>query len=167
MGLDFSRSRHHPQPMGMVVTEQAPDPSRPERGFSYSEAIERILALEGRVSHLEALAGCRRGPAPIGSNVATCGRDPTGPESEQESSHSSGRTRDVASAPPCVLRVEIARKIAPVPPVRGDAVAWSGADRAPCPRGCGSLVRRDNLSRHLKRCVGPPGTSEEPSRPDE
>jgi hypothetical protein len=30
--------------------------------------------------------------------------------------------------------------------------AWSGTDRVPCPR-CGSLTRRDNLSRHLKRCA--------------
>ena len=36
--------------------------------------------------------------------------------------------------------------------------AWSGAERAPCPR-CGLAVKRDNLSRHLKRCVKAPGTS--------
>lgn len=35
---------------------------------------------------------------------------------------------------------------APAPP------AWSGAGRLPCPR-CGSSTRRDNLSRHLKRCA--------------
>ena len=36
--------------------------------------------------------------------------------------------------------------------------AWSGAYRAPCP-WCGLSVRRDNLSRHLKRCAPSGGAS--------
>jgi hypothetical protein len=44
---------------------------------------------------------------------------------------------------------------------------WSGSDRIPCPRGCGVLARRDNLSRHLKRCVPPPTPPKSTARPDE
>ena len=36
------------------------------------------------------------------------------------------------------------------------ARAWAGSDHVSCPR-CGLSIRRDNLSRHLKRCSG--GTS--------
>jgi predicted RNA-binding Zn-ribbon protein involved in translation (DUF1610 family) len=79
------------------------------------------------------------------------------------SSHSSSSTRP-DERPSVPSRARGSR--APVAGSRERLAAWSGAERLPCP-GCGTRVRRDNFSRHLKRCVPSPPPPESAARPDE
>lgn len=85
-----------------------------------------------------------------GSTARTVTFSPEGAGSHSSvSSHSSSSDHlDERSSVPS--RVRGSR--APVAGSRERLAAWSGADRVPCPR-CETLVRRDNLSRHLKRCA--------------
>lgn len=157
------------------------DPQKAPRSLGHGELVERFVALEGEVAALRArleglrsellpagpplpsgarveIARNRGGPTELGTTTETTGR----PSDSSSSAHPEERAS--ASSRVCV---EVARKGAPAPESRRERVAWSGADRTPCPRGCGTLVRRDNLSRHVKRCVGAPSSPGSSALPDE
>ncbi len=102
--------------------------------LSYSEVVERVLSLEVDLAALRA-----RLEGHLDENSSSSIRpDETGPLisppsfSPLPSDRSSPSSRDGGLSSP--------------------SSEWSGAGRVPCPRGCGAVVRRDNLSRHLRRC---------------
>ncbi len=66
------------------------------------------------------------------------------------------RTAPIRPPPPLSLASSGGGDPAAASPDRSSA--WSGAERTPCFK-CGLPVRRDNLSRHLKRCAPDRGTS--------
>jgi hypothetical protein len=161
------------------------DPQEAPRTLAYGELVEHVLALESEVAALRALFKGLRGelaparpPLPSGA-LAEIARNHGGPRELGTTTESTGRSPDSSSfARPDELvspgpvfssrgRDDIALKDASTPDTRREGVAWSGADRTPCPRGCGTLVRRDNLSRHLKRCLGSPSSPGSSGLPDE
>ena len=110
--------------------------------------------------------------AAVGAIEADPGGRREQPTRDEHPSYSSLSTRpDEIPAPPsrvCGSRAPDPSTVNPLAPIElasaesvlrrngpgarvHSAQAWSGSDRAPCPR-CGLSIRRDNLSRHLKRC---------------
>jgi hypothetical protein len=116
------------------VTKQERDLSRPERGFSYSEAIERILALEKKVAELRA----RVEPLieTIARRLASGGAPFGGPPPAV----------DMGPSP-----AESPRSADPVPETRPtDSAEWDPRRKAECPE-CGRVVSADSLARHRRR----------------
>jgi len=119
------------------VTEQERDLSRPERGFSYSEAIERILALEKEVAELRA----RLEPQieTIARRLASGGVSFEGPP-------------PASDLEPCPAKPPRSTNSALDTRPTG-AAEWDPRRKAECP-ACGRVVSADSLARHRRRSHG-------------
>lgn len=124
------------------------DPREGPRTLAYDDLVERFLSLEAEVVALRARVSGYLDELSLASSSST--------RPVEETARSSP------------VRVVIARNNGPGSPELGtDRVTWSGANRAACPRGCGAVVRRDNLARHLNRCAGASSSLLSSTPPDE
>ena len=136
MGLDCSRSRSHPRRAEVVVTEDEKDSDRREKGFSYSEAVNRILALEREVAYLRARLS---GPAiePVARSLASGEASFEGPPPSGD--------------PELSRAAEVPRSADSGPDARPtDSAEWDPRRKAECPE-CGRVVSADSLARHRRR----------------
>jgi hypothetical protein len=116
------------------VTDQEREPAHRERGFGYSEAIERIIVLEEEVAKLRARLAplietiVRR----LASGGVSFEGHPTGEDPEPNPAEP---PRSADSAPD-------ARPT--------DSAEWDPRRKAECPE-CGRTVSADSLARHRRR----------------
>jgi hypothetical protein len=132
--MDCSRSRHHPPEAEVDVTDQESDTAPPEGGFGYSEAIERILALEEEVAELRA----RLEPLieTIARRLASGGASFEGPPPVEVPEPSPAEPPHSADSAPDARPT--------------DSAEWDPRRKAECPE-CGRVVSADSLARHRRR----------------
>jgi len=118
----------------VVVTDQERDPADPEGGFGYSEAVERIRALEEEVAELRA----RLEPLieTIARRLASGGVSFEGPPPVE------GPGPSLTEPPRSADSAPDARPT--------DSAEWDPRRKAGCPE-CGQAVSADSLARHRRR----------------
>ena len=140
------------------------------RYFGYAEAVAKILELEQAVGDLRArLEG--RLPSPVyPDRELRAGEDDPADASQfpgVSTGASAPHTREKNPAAPALSyspspSAGFALRSAPARDDRAQLTvdrgprpeAWVGSERVPCPQGCGAVVRRSGMARHLKRCPG-------------
>ena len=129
------------------MTEEERDPDRREKGFGYSEAVERILALEKEVAGLRA----RLEPLieTIARRLASGGVPFEGPPPAVDLGPSPAETHRSADSVPSTRPT--------------DSAEWDPRRKAECPE-CGRVVSADSLARHRRRAhsAARPGEEAEP-----
>ena len=116
------------------MTEEMRDPDRNEEGFGYSEAVDRILALEEDVAELRARL------EPLIETIARC------LASGRVSFETPPPSRDLDLRP-----AESPRSADPAPDTRPtDSAEWDPRRKSECPE-CGRVVSADSLARHRRR----------------
>jgi len=155
------------------VTEEKRDPDRREEGFGYSEAVERILALETEVAELRARLEplietiARRlasGGVPFEGPPPASGLGSSPAEAPRSADSSSATRPAELPSPSSCARKERARNhrphaitdnVAPsdcspslTRPV--DPAEWDPRRKAECPE-CGRVVSADSFARHRRR----------------
>ena len=116
------------------MTGEELEPDRREKGFGYSEAVERILALEKEVAELRA----RLEPLiePIARRLASGGVPFEGPPPASDLEPSPAESRHSAD---------------PAPDTRPtDSAEWDPRRKTECPE-CGLVVSADSIARHRRR----------------